>query len=551
MNQLSRFVDVPRQGSAVHGAPGKESDWLKLCDFPLAGERVLLCDRDFIPSEVDGLLVDLAPGRYLVEAKVLEYPGDRRISRLRVSLPGSVPHLGESLGETWTDTATTAVCDFKAFQQAWERIGEDEGLSRLEKVKETDSDCGVFTLDQIGGAVAPFVTSGFGDGTYPVFALVEAGKRVGFEVQFIPADSTYPFGRDHNASVEARPGSAAARSDAFAALAGMLKEAQSRKTGDKEKDRAALKQTLDQFLGSLHDKARAATEEFRQHIIRLRRKAPVLRPLMFSTSDEDWIRQPAVAERTAALERVGFVPLGVFGMGAFPEFVLSGFTHPNRHAVATICRGEKHPILTVGAEYADGSVFSFYESAAKPGISQPAWRLMEHRPSLEPGDLLREFFQRRPPHPLKAASTCEEFISSGEKEFERIQLWRAERGGWNLAELKAQKGLAALSETTEALQSLRHDSAETWLFNWLRAQGNLPFSAEAELERLIIIHDELTPKWLVNAWWVATKDFKAKEQDFAESGARDAFAKMNKQQGNPLHLVCRKESELAADYYLM
>jgi hypothetical protein len=39
----------------------------------------------------------------------------------------------------------------------------------------------------------PFVSSGLGDGHYPVFALTDGGSRVGFEIEFISQDEPYPF----------------------------------------------------------------------------------------------------------------------------------------------------------------------------------------------------------------------------------------------------------------------------------------------------------------------------------------------------------------------
>lgn len=550
MSQLKSFLDAPPPGSAVRGATGQESGWLRLGELAVTGDLVLVCDRDFLPSKDDGLAVKLAPDTYVVEARVQVYPGDRRISRLRLVAAGCTPTPGESLGETWTDTAVTAICDLKTFQQVWERLGEDVSRSRLETARESLNDCGVFSLEAGTGAVAPWVTSGFGDGIFPVTAQVEAGRRVGFEVEFIPPGEPYPFGANTSSPTAAQPAESSSRSDAFAAMAGLLKEAQSRQTGDREKDRAALKATFDQFLGGLQAQAESATAEFHQHVVRLRRKAPAFRAEFFPTTDEHWTRQPAVQERAATLARAGFTSLGVIGVKAVPNYVMSGFVHREQSATATICRGERGTVLTLGANYADGSSFSLWDTATKPGFSRPDWSVVESRPGLGADELIREFFASRPARPVNQVCTMEDFLASAEEEFARIQHWRAERGGWTLAELKAQKGLDASSDTTEALQSARFDSAETWLFNWLRMQEGLPFSVEAGLERLVIIHDELTPGWLVNAWWVATSQFKTKEREFAEGGARAAFARVNEQHGSPLRLVWRKTSGLAADYYL-
>lgn len=51
----------------------------------------------------------------------------------------------------------------------------------------------VVELDPPTGASMIFVPSGFGDGSYPVYALRVSGNLVGLEIQFIAPDEPYPF----------------------------------------------------------------------------------------------------------------------------------------------------------------------------------------------------------------------------------------------------------------------------------------------------------------------------------------------------------------------
>jgi hypothetical protein len=44
---------------------------------------------------------------------------------------------------------------------------------------------GVLVHDLKKSAILPYVSSGFGDGTYPVYELTQQHRRVGFEVEFI------------------------------------------------------------------------------------------------------------------------------------------------------------------------------------------------------------------------------------------------------------------------------------------------------------------------------------------------------------------------------
>ena len=70
------------------------------------------------------------------------------------------------------------------------------------------------------------------------------------------------------------------------------------------------------------------------------------------------------------------------------------------------------------------------------------------------------------------------------------------------------------------------------------------------MESLIIIHDELTPDLLAVPYWCGTGDYKARESDFADGTAREAFARTNTQRGGRLRKVAEKRTGLAADYYL-
>jgi len=173
-------------------ATGEHTDWLEFCNLDLKGSRVLVVDAQFVPSEKDGLLVELPPATYLVQAKVANYGGDRRFSRVRVFRAGSGPQPGGKIGETWTDTATTGICDFEVFSKAWG--SDEETADRFQETQGNASeDFGVAVLDADAGAVMPFVHSGFGDGSFSVFELTEHGQRVGFEIEFIAGDAKYPF----------------------------------------------------------------------------------------------------------------------------------------------------------------------------------------------------------------------------------------------------------------------------------------------------------------------------------------------------------------------
>lgn len=172
---------------------GEQTDWLEFCHLELKGSRVLVVDAQFVPSEKDGLIIELSPAVYAVQTKVTNFGGDVRISRLRVSLHGTKPQLGSQIGETWTDTANTGICDFETFSKAWS-ADNDASYQIIEPFLTDGSNFGIAELDVATGAVMPFVSSGFGDGSFDVFELTENGQRIGFEIEFIPSDEKYSFG---------------------------------------------------------------------------------------------------------------------------------------------------------------------------------------------------------------------------------------------------------------------------------------------------------------------------------------------------------------------
>jgi hypothetical protein len=174
---------------------GTESGWLRVGELPVTSGEVLIIDVSFVPRQEEGLVVNVPPGAYRVDATLMDYGADRRVSRLRLVREGAgIVDLGSRLGRTWIDTGRTGICDLQVFRDAW---GDDDQRSyrRISDKIEGRIPYGVAVLDEATRAVLPFVESGFGDGEYPVRELLEAsgGSRVGLEVLFIRSSKIYPF----------------------------------------------------------------------------------------------------------------------------------------------------------------------------------------------------------------------------------------------------------------------------------------------------------------------------------------------------------------------
>jgi hypothetical protein len=156
---------------------------------------LLIVDAKFAPAAEDGLLVELEPGAYVVERKLVDYGGDVRNAVLRVLQPGQDGERGVQLGTMWTDTGDAGVCDYQAACEAAD--ADFEGFhERIENAiwHSREPSGGEVALAEGQQPRMVFISSGFGDGTFPVWELVAGGERIGAEVEFIKPGTAYPFG---------------------------------------------------------------------------------------------------------------------------------------------------------------------------------------------------------------------------------------------------------------------------------------------------------------------------------------------------------------------
>ena len=175
---------------AETGTSGVESDWLFHSEFKLHGKRLQMLDVFMAGNDDEGVILDASTGVYVVEARVVTYGIDRRISHVRVHPKGQVVTVGARAGEVGVDLAAVAICDVDRLagwandhQDEWQRWGDKLWFHRT-------AHAGIYTCEP-AKTVVPFVDSGFGDGTYPVYYLMRDGRPVGLEAEFIPPGTPY------------------------------------------------------------------------------------------------------------------------------------------------------------------------------------------------------------------------------------------------------------------------------------------------------------------------------------------------------------------------
>lgn len=190
--KLETFLGQSFTGDAIKGASGVESPWLDIASVSLPIGSVHVVDSGCIGDRREGFVVDMAAGLYEAKAKAIVYGHEVRFSRVRLVKSGTEPVLGTKIGETGTDSGTIALYDLQSLTEAERR----DSLFRETVVKALKDLGHNIELFQIAGWPESSLlvgSCGFGDGTFPVFALLDGPNYTGMEVVFIESSYPYPF----------------------------------------------------------------------------------------------------------------------------------------------------------------------------------------------------------------------------------------------------------------------------------------------------------------------------------------------------------------------
>jgi hypothetical protein len=185
---LADFLKENNSGDPPGGTVGVESDWLDVGTLQVTTGSLWAGDP-YVCNANCGCLVKVPAGTYVLMAKAMDFAGRKRVSRLRVLLQtAGKPVLGKKVGEADIDTARMAVCDIAAVDDA---IGDDHGRFDELITQHEYGECGVVEFRMKKPIAMPYVDTGFGDGSYPVFELRSRWRRVGTEMEFLPAGFKY------------------------------------------------------------------------------------------------------------------------------------------------------------------------------------------------------------------------------------------------------------------------------------------------------------------------------------------------------------------------
>lgn len=313
--------------------------------------------------------------------------------------------------------------------------------------------------------------------------------------------------------------------------------------------RKALGQAVREVSTRLRKQAKSAISEFKEHLSQVRASLPPMAVRLLPAEDTRWTSEPEACRRIAALRAAGFEQVGVFRLDVIHHYSFVGFVHPQQAIQAQVTQTREAIVLELSSLYADGSVCECLDLARKAGHPPVPWVTSHRLPGLAPGELIGEFLKRRPSTNLVPATT-DDFARRIEAGFHRVQCWRAERGGFTPDEIREMKGLGHDPEALEQVEMLRHDNAERWLCNWLKTRADLPFKLEDVLESLVIVHGEMSPDRVANAWWCGTGDFGLRSGEFEGPRPLEVFRETNRKRGEPLRRIVQKPAPFAADFYL-
>src|SRR5689334_18518735 len=118
--------EITTQGDIHRSHPaGEESEWVVFASLPVVSGKMSVSDPMFFRDLPPPPTFAVENGTYQVQAKVVTYPGDKRVSRLRAVL-AELSSVGPRLGYVSVDFAQVTIFDPVVLNEAAEKLTEPE-----------------------------------------------------------------------------------------------------------------------------------------------------------------------------------------------------------------------------------------------------------------------------------------------------------------------------------------------------------------------------------------------------------------------------------------
>lgn len=184
------FRQFTYQSFPENGTPPNQVVWCQVGQINIRGKRIYVADSWCI---YDGVDMPLPAGRYELTAECFAYGDDGRVARLRGLQEGKTFFARKLMGNYGVDVASAGVMDADAFD-AWadanEEAAERWDKDFMESQLNNNDAAGFFPCEGAKTEMA-HISTGFGDGYYPVYALLNGNEVVGFETLFLQANQGY------------------------------------------------------------------------------------------------------------------------------------------------------------------------------------------------------------------------------------------------------------------------------------------------------------------------------------------------------------------------
>jgi hypothetical protein len=164
---------------------------ISFANFELRGTRLGFSDPWGI---LDAVPIICPSGRYLLEAECFRYGSDARIARVAATLAGRQGERGSLHGAFGVDVGNACIFDYDAIEGYADSAGGAFGKWVEDNINEhLRAQSGMIACVPAKTFVEYF-SSGFGDGTYPVYELRDDYEIVGAETVFLEPGTPYAFG---------------------------------------------------------------------------------------------------------------------------------------------------------------------------------------------------------------------------------------------------------------------------------------------------------------------------------------------------------------------
>jgi hypothetical protein len=266
--------------------------------------------------------------------------------------------------------------------------------------------------------------------------------------------------------------------------------------------------------------------------------------------DISWTTEPAAIALSDQLCQLGFVEVGVFEIPEMPQAKIHGFVHEPTNVIARIYNLKGKFWVDLSSYYEDGSSITYSTTDVGEKLPRPSTQTVIRLSEFSLAQLHHRLVQDRPRGSLRSVGT-ENFVETVIDAHAAYQDWLAERGGYNIEELRiidsANEKLGA-----DGLEMIRENVAREALINWFRIQPDRPFPTERMNDCTPIIHDDLSIDQIVDAFNRVTGDWDAGKKHIPPyiKTARAAFEFLNESRNGGFVKIFEKTTPLCADFYI-